>query len=161
MLEIERRFLCRIEDGAALRRAGPTVVIRQAYLTTDDPAVRVRQAGDAYLLTIKSGRGRVRREVEVAVGAVEAEALFEIAGDRRMEKLRHRAGRWEVDVFTGKLAGLLVAEVELDHADEPLPAPPPGVRLLEEVTDERGFTNQRLAAMEEDEARAFVERLAR
>lgn len=159
MLEIERRFLCRITDASALRTAGDVVPIRQAYLTTEGVAVRIRQAGGVHVLTVKAGGGRVRREVEVEVDAARAEALFAMAEGRSMEKRRHRAGRWEVDVFEGRFEGLLVAEVELEHAEEPLPAPPPGVELLEEVTDTPGFTNQRLAAMDEAEARALVARL--
>ena len=156
MVEIERRFLCRVADAGALEGAGRRIVIRQGYLTRDAPAVRIRQKDGEYLLTIKSGGTRVRREVEVAVGREEGEALMAMAGEHRLEKVRHAAGRWEVDVFGGKLAGLVLAEVELEREDEPLPPAPPWLELVREVTDDAAFTNQRLAWLEPAEAARFV-----
>ena len=156
MVEIERRFLCRIVVAGALEGAGRRIMIRQGYLTRDAPAVRIRQKDGEYLLTIKSGAGRVRREVEVAVGPEEGEALMAMAGEHRLEKVRHAAGRWEVDVFGGKLAGLVLAEVELEREDEPLPPAPPWLELVREITDDAAFTNQRLAWLERGEAARFV-----
>lgn len=160
MLEIERVFLCRIEDEAVLRRAGPASIIRQGYLTERDPAVRVRRRDGAWTLTVKSGAGRVRREVEVAIDAARGTALMEMAGERTVEKARRVAGRWEVDVYRGRFDGLVTAEVELEREDEPLPDPPPGVAIGREVTDELRFTNQQLSRLDEDEARALVREVA-
>ncbi|MCA9738795.1 MAG: CYTH domain-containing protein [Gemmatimonadota bacterium] len=156
MHEIERRFLCGPLEGGALARADRVQRIRQGYLTTSGPAVRVRQKDDAFLMTVKAGGGLVRREVEWPIPADVADELFEIAGARVLSKTRHVLGRWEVDVFDGALAGLVVAEVELSAADESLPSPPAGVPLLREVTEEPGLTNQWLAALEPEAARAFV-----
>jgi len=156
MVEIERRFLCRVADAGALEREGRRIAIRQGYLTLGDPTVRVRQMNGGYLLTVKSGSGRVRREVEVAVGAEEGEALMAMAGDHRLEKVRYAVGRWEIDLYGEKLAGLVLAEVELEHEDEPLPGPPPWLDLVREVTDDPDFTNQRLARLGPAEAARFV-----
>lgn len=155
-IEIERRFLCRVVDAAALERAGRRTAIRQGYLTLGDPAVRIRWKDGAYLLTIKSGAGRVRREVEVRVGAEEGGALMEMAGAHRLEKVRYAVGRWEIDVFGGKLDGLVLAEAELHREDERLPDPPACIELLREVTDDGAFTNQRLAQLGAAEAARFV-----
>lgn len=156
MIEIERRFLARVAGPAALRDAQASE-IRQGYLSLDEPAVRIRRRGPGWVLTVKAGRGLVRREVEVEVSAEAGEALMEIAGAHVLEKTRHVLGRWEVDVFTGKLEGLVVAEAELRDADEPLPPAPAGIRLLREITDDGAWTNQRLAALDEVAARALVE----
>ncbi len=155
MPEIERRFLARILEGAALA-AAPTRELEQGYLSAADPAVRVRRAGDDWVLTVKSGRGLVRREVEAPLPPEAGAALLELAGARRISKRRHRLGRWEIDVFQGPLAGLVLAEVELAAADEPLPGPPAAVALIREVTDDGRFVNQVLAALEPAAAAALV-----
>jgi len=156
MVEIERRFLCRVADDAALEREGRRIAIRQGYLTLGEPTVRIRQKDGEYLLTVKSGSGLVRQEVEVAVGPAEGEALMAMAGDHRLEKVRYAVGRWEIDVYREKLAGLVLAEVELEHEDEPLPASPPWLELVREVTEDPAFTNQRLARLGPEEAARFV-----
>ncbi len=155
-LEIERRFLlARIDDGA-MGRARRVLDIRQAYLTRGSPAVRVRESDGAYRMAVKDGEGLVRREVEFAVAAETAAALFEIAGDHVIRKTRYEIGRWEVDVFKGRFEGLLVAEVELESEEEPLPELPSGVEPLCELTGHLGFTNQYLAWLAEAEARTLV-----
>lgn len=92
-------------------------------------------------------------EVDPAAG----EALLQMAADRMVAKVRHRVGRWEIDVFGGSLEGLIAAEVELERPDEPLPRPPPGLRPGPEVTDEGRWTNQALAHLSPERARARVE----
>lgn len=156
MMEIERRFLCRITDLSALHKM-PSSHIRQAYLTTGDPAVRIRERGGEHLMTIKTGRGLVRREVEFPVPSSAAAELLEIAGEHSLEKTRFHLDRWEVDIFEGRLSGLVLAEVELDDIDEPTPPAPPGIELVREVTDEASFTNQALATLEADLIRRIIE----
>jgi CYTH domain-containing protein len=156
MIEIERRFLCLSLEDEALRHAERTT-IRQGYLTEGEPAVRIRQMGGAYLLTIKSGRGLKRHEIELPVEPAAGEALMAMVGERKLEKVRCRIGRWEIDLFQGKLHGLVLAEVELEHEEEPLPPPPPGVHLGREVTDERTFTNQHLAMLDDEAAHRLLE----
>lgn len=158
MTEIERRFLIRITDPAVLQRAEVSS-IRQGYLTSVEPAVRVRESergGELeYTLTIKAGRGVVRQEVEVPVGEEAARTLMGMAEQRVLEKVRHHVGRWDIDVFGGKLTGLILAEVELDHVHEVVPAPA-GLELVREVTDDAAFTNQRLALLSTAEAAALA-----
>ncbi len=159
MIEIERRFLCRVVEPDVLRTASRRAEIRQGYITRGEPAVRIRARDGQYLLTIKAGRGRVRSEVEIGVDEETARALFELAGDRRLEKVRYVIDRWEIDIFRGPLEGLAIAEVELDAPDEPLPPAPPGIALLREVTDDPTFTNQHLAHLTPESARRLVGRL--
>lgn len=155
MLEIERRYLVRLADPGVLPRPDR---IRQGYLTAGEPAVRVRERNGRWTLTVKAGRGVVRREVEVDVPTDRGAALFEMAGERTLEKERHVAGRWEIDVFRGKLDGLVLAEIELADEDEPVPPPPAGLELGREVTLEGEFTNQRLALLSTEAARRIVRR---
>ncbi len=63
-----------------------------------------------------------------------------------VEKVRHLvpvAGRtWEVDVFLGANRGLVIAEVELDHAHEDIDLPP---WIGREVTSDPRYGNSSLA----------------
>ncbi len=156
MIEIERRFLCRVVDDRVLRSA-PSWRISQGYLTVDGPTVRIRQRDDEYILTVKTGQGLVRREVEVSIPPVPGAELMEIAGEYRVEKTRYQLGRWEIDLFRGKLAGLVLAEIELTRVDEEPPPVPAGIQLIREVTVEPTFTNQRLAMLGVEAARRVVE----
>lgn len=156
MIEIERRFLCRVADEGVLRRARRASLIRQGYLTGGEPAVRIRERDGRHTLTVKAGRGRVRREVELPVEPEAGAELLAMAGERRLEKTRYELDRWEVDVFQGKLRGLVLAEIELEREDERLPEPPEGVVLLREVTEEGRFTNQNLAMLGAGEAARLV-----
>lgn len=116
-IEIERKFLV-TGDGW---RSSVThrLDIRQAYLSvTDTSTVRVRLRDSAAFLTIKSaGAGLTRQEFEIAIPFADAEAMLALRTGRVIEKRRHIAPagslRWEIDVFAGDLAGLVIAEIEL------------------------------------------------
>lgn len=155
-LEIERRFLCRIEPGV-LERAEARQEMRQGYLTEDEPSVRVRVVEGRWTLTVKRGTGRVRQEVEAPLPQEAGEALLEMAGRVQLEKTRHVLGRWVVDRYGGPLEGILIAECELWRADEPLPPPPAGLELVREVTDR--LTAHDLARLRAPEARRLVQSL--
>ena len=144
-IEIERKFLV---TGAAWRQ-GEGTPYRQGYLSRDAArTVRVRVAGDAGFLTIKGAtRGAVRAEFEYAIPLADAEALLRLAdGDLIDKRRRHVAFggfTWDVDEFFGANAGLVVAEIELPHADTPFPRPP---WLGREVTDDGRYSNASLSA---------------
>lgn len=155
MIEIERRFLCRVIDPQVLQGVSRWR-ISQGYLTAGTPSIRIRKREDEYILTAKSGRGLIRREVEFPVPSAEGAALFEMTGEHRLDKVRYQIGRWEIDLFEGKLAGLVLAEIELNDATEAIAPVPVGIELSREVTNEPAFTNQRLAALGDSAAARFV-----
>jgi len=146
-LEIERKFL--VTGDAWRRDAIACAELRQGYLAnTATSSVRVRAAGTEGWLSVKAMRaGRSREEFEYAIPLTDALALLdEFTEGAPVEKIRHRVpvGRheFEVDEFQGANHGLVVAEVELDHADEEFPRP----RWLgDEVTDDARYYNFRLA----------------
>lgn len=126
-VEIERRFLVR-EDIRRLCRDGVRIV--QGYLPSDGAhTLRVRLAGTQGTLTMKSRRqGRCREEVEYPIAAETAvELLLQRCDGGLVEKIRYRVCHddlcWEVDVFEGENAGLVIAEVELNHPDQPVSMP--------------------------------------
>lgn len=127
--EIERKFLV-LNDGW---RAGADdgTPFRQGYLVGSQRAsVRVRIEGDQARLNIKSATlGIHRQEYEYPVPPADArEMLATLCAQPLIDKTRYHvpyAGHlWEVDVFACDNAGLVVAEVELASADEPLELPP-------------------------------------
>jgi CYTH domain-containing protein len=148
-IEIERKFLVtRLPDDLDGHPARP---IRQGYLAIEGGGneVRVRQIGDATVLTVKRGGGRTRIEEEIPIEPAAFERLWPLTEGRRVEKVRHLlpAGDaivLELDVYEGDLEGLLVAEVEFaSEADADAWVAPPW--LGAEVTQDERYKNHRLA----------------
>jgi CYTH domain-containing protein len=108
------------------------------------------------VLTCKQGSGIRRREVEEVVSREMADALFDAAGERLVEKVRYQVGSWELDRFRGSLKGLALLEMELDAEEAALPPPPQGVSILREVTDDNQFTSSHVASMTPSEQRSWV-----
>jgi CYTH domain-containing protein len=143
--EIERKFLV---TGDAWRAQASGTRFRQGFLSTDpDRTVRVRVAGARGMLTIK-GRtvGARRPEYEYEIPLDDAEQMLDSLCERPLiEKVRFelRAGAhlWEIDVFEGDNAGLVVAEIELQSEDESFERPD---WLGEEVTDDPRYFNANL-----------------
>lgn len=141
--EIERKFLV---AGEFPREAGVEMV--QAYLgNRPDNTVRVRTERDRAVLTIKGPTcGISRPEFEYAIPLDDARELMKLAVAPPVEKTRyyHRHGNhtWEIDVFGGSNAGLVVAEVELGAEDEEFEKPE---WLGEEVTLDPRYSNSSLS----------------
>lgn len=149
-VEIERKFRVRGTPWQGV----PGRELVQGYLAErDGVVVRVRldrgPDGVVGRLTVKGppvAGGLQRVEVEVDVPEDEARSLLALCGPRVVAKRRHEvehAGHlWEIDVFEGANAGLVVAEIELDAEDEAFVAPP---WLGDEVSHDPRYTNVRLA----------------
>lgn len=146
--EIERKFL--VTDDSW--RNGDILTIkeyRQGYFDTNDPTIRIRIIDkERGRLTVKGGGpGRVRTEEEVDIPVGQARSFMDaFCGDRIVTKkrfvVRHKKHEWEVDVFEGANDGLVLAEVELDKADENFERPD---WIGQEVTDDGRFYNAALA----------------
>ena len=134
-IEIERKFLV---IGEGWRAAAHQVVpMAQGYLNdlavveagAQKASVRVRIEGDAAHLNLKSReRGHTRQEFDYPIPVPEARELLALCVGGLVEKrrhyVRHQGHLWEVDEFLGDSAGLVVAEIELRHADEAFAMPP-------------------------------------
>jgi adenylate cyclase len=157
--EIERRFLVRAPD-ALWSGLGEGHHLRQGYIRNGQPSVRIR-VGEPRgpVLTLKSGKGIRRSEVETVVPLDVAEALFEAAEERVIEKTRWSVGRWELDRFRGPLDGLQLMEIELEEVDEPLPDFPTDIQILHEVTDDKRFVSGHLARMTPGAQRKLVRKV--
>lgn len=126
--EIERKFLVRNESWLSAADGGTR--FRQGYIVGAERAsVRVRIEGEQANLNIKSATLGVRRmEYEYPVPLSDAEEMLDNLCEKpQIEKTRylvpHGDHTWEVDVFEGENAGLVVAEVELADENEPFELP--------------------------------------
>lgn len=145
--EIERKFLVVSSDWRLGADRGRS--FRQAYLAeTDRAAIRVRIIdGTDAVMTIKSAKpGFSRSEYEYKLPLSDAEELTELREGSVLEKTRFRvphAGRtWEVDVYSGENAGLVLAEIELESEAAEVELP---TWIGREVTGDRKFYAARLA----------------
>ncbi len=147
--EVERRFLVdRLPDDL---ESYPSDRLSQGYLAVDPAGaqVRLRRRGYHTLLTIKSGRGLARAEEEFVIDGPRFERLWPATEGRRVEKTRYKLPldgglTLELDVFSGALEGLVMAEVEFDSVEAALAFTPPDW-LRPEVTEDRRYENARLA----------------
>lgn len=146
-IEIERKF--RVVDSAWMSSVSRRRRIRQAYLTKNGRvAIRIRIDGeDRATLTIKTAQPAVlRHEYEYDIPIEDAEELLGLRDGAVIEKTRHEVpiGEvvWEIDVFAGENAGLVIAEVELVNGDQEFCRPS---WVGEEITHDRRFYNADLA----------------
>ena len=153
-VEIERKFLLANDDWRSAAHA--VIEMAQGYLNDaeavtlgrQNTSVRVRLEGDEARLNIKSRElGASRQEFDYVIPVDDARALLALCVGVRVHKRRHLvnvgAHLWEIDEFLGDNAGLVVAEVELESADQPFDKPDwAGM----EVTDEPRYYNLALAS---------------
>ena len=147
-VEIERKFL--VGDPSLEFLVGvPGMAIDQGYLSLDaDRTVRVRRASDRGFLTIKGrGLGISRAEFEYEIPIGDVGGLLSLCVGSIVTKTRYRvpAGHglaFEVDVFGGDNAGLVVAELELPSENAPFARPD---WLGREVSHDPSYLNANLA----------------
>ncbi len=145
-MEIERKFLVNTSLWEQLQKPEPSRIV-QGYLSDDaNCTVRVRIKKDKGFITIKGkSQGISRSEYEFPVPVAEAEKMIEEFCEKKISKDRYEIPfgnhLWEVDVFHGKLAPLIVAEIELKSEDETFDLPE---WIGKEVSDDVEYYNSRL-----------------
>ncbi len=146
MLEIERKFLVKNTVRAVLNEKQP-IRIAQCYLVNEKfKSVRIRIADNSAFLTIKNAAsGITRKEFEYEIPRNEAEDIVQTFDLKVLRKQRyqimHNSKLWEVDVFGGRLQGLVLAEIELNAEDEKIQLPE-WIDL--EVTHDASYLNANL-----------------
>ena len=126
--EIERKFLVVNDNWKA--GVESRADLKQGYLASQPNAtVRVRIAEGRAQLNIKGPtRGISRSEYEYEIPSREAEEILEQLADGAViekERFKVRCGGhvWDLDVFKGDNAGLVIAEVELANEEESFEMP--------------------------------------
>ena len=144
MKEIERKFLVNdlsIIDDCFFDE------IRQSYLFNElDKSLRIRIKNEKAFLTIKGGQNGISRdEFEFQIPLIEAKEMIRVFDLKELVKKRYYKSddllTWEIDVFQGKLSGLVVAEIELPSENFNFEIPD---WLGKEVTFDRTYLNAEL-----------------
>ena len=146
-IEIERKFL--LASDAWRREVSESRRLVQGYLMRGtDTAIRVRIQGRTAMLNVKhtnDGINRLEYEYEIPLGDAH-ELLERVALRPLIDKTRHHVREgdhlWEIDEFHGENAGLVIAEIELAHADEAFNKP---AWLGEEVSADVRYYNSSLS----------------
>ncbi|MBI3561361.1 MAG: CYTH domain-containing protein [Gammaproteobacteria bacterium] len=148
-VEIERKFLVQ-NNHWRLSADGGTRFIQGYLLGAKHASVRVRIEGPAALLNIKSATlGMRRQEYEYTIPMDDARAMLkDLCEQPLIEKIRyrvsHQSTHWEVDVFEGDNAGLIVAEIELHDEQQAIVLPP---WVGKEVTADPRYYNVNLVKL--------------
>ena len=124
-MEIERKFL--IKELPDLSQYS-YVDIEQGYLSTQ-PVLRIRKKNDKYILTYKGAGLMAREEIEADLTKEAYDHLKEKIDGHLISKRRYLIPldpyTIELDVFSGHMTGLIMAEVEFpDIASADSFAPP-------------------------------------
>lgn len=145
--EIERKFLVR-ETSFLSGRQGERIV--QGYVAKEPGAMttRIRVRAERAYITLKGPRvGLARDEFEYLIPVEDAlQMLSCYCAGRTVSKTRFlidfSAQTFEVDVFEGRHAGLVIAEIELDTEEAQVSLPP---WIGREVSDDPCYGNFALA----------------
>ena len=149
-IEIERKFL--VKDPSIIQQAESFDEITQGYFLTEKGiSIRIRLKNKQAFLCIKGrvemDNGLIRNEFEYEIPFEDGDfMLHKFCGARVVSKKRYfliqNELRWEIDVFAGRHAPLIIAEVELPSETTPMSHPD---WLGEELTHLPQYTNQYLA----------------
>jgi CYTH domain-containing protein len=128
-IEIERKFLVTNDEWRQL--VVRSVRLRDGLIAAyKDRKVRLRIAGDELAtVAIKGPRiGIAQAEFEYEIPIADAERMLStVCQDDTLEKERFfvgdAGGTWHVDVYSGILEGIVIAEIELKHESQELILP--------------------------------------
>ena len=145
-MEIERKFLVKKQLWEAFEKPSPNRIVQAYLLNSAEKTVRIRIKGTKGYLTIKGPtHGLSRAEFEYEIPLIDAEELISTFAEKVIEKFRYEISfknhLWEVDVFTGKLDGLYLAEIELNSEEEHFELPE---WVGEEVSTDPNYYNSNL-----------------
>jgi CYTH domain-containing protein len=146
--EIERKFLLKRFPPGLKKFPHDTIV--QGYLAVGRGGlqVRLRKKGFVRSLTFKQGTKGAREEREIRLSVDQFDALWPATAGRRLTKVRYDVpwkGRTiEIDIYRGRLAGLVVAEVEFDDERSCAAFVPPDW-IGRDVTGKPKYSNVALA----------------
>lgn len=145
--EIERKFLVKSKEFKV--QANRHYKIIQGFLNKDKyRTVRVRLKDDKGFITVKgisSKDGLSRLEWEKEIDYLDAKDLLDLCETPLLRKMRYEIfyeGKlFEVDEFHKEHEGLIIAEIELNNAEEVFKKPN---WLGEEVTGNKAYYNSQL-----------------
>ena len=145
-IEIERKFLSR-RKSLFLRPIYILKCFKRIYVLNLKETIRVRISDDRAFLTIKGAMSGISRcEFEYEIPEKDARELLKLAVSNPVEKVRKiiyvDGKKWEVDFFGGVNSGLVLAEIELENADERVILPK---WVEKEVSGDKRYYNSQLS----------------
>ncbi|MCE2711329.1 MAG: CYTH domain-containing protein [Cryomorphaceae bacterium] len=146
MQEIERKFTVDHEKWALIPKPLPQRIVQGYLVREPEKTIRIRTKGSKGYLTIKGKTtGISREEFEYEIPFSEAEQLLTHFAEKVLIKdrfeIKLEQHLWDVDVFHGKLEGLIIAELELQREDETFSIPE---WIKEDVSDNPNYYNSNL-----------------
>lgn len=141
--EVEYKYLVDKAKWETIEKPSPELIV-QGFLRRDkDLVIRIRIKGTKGYLTIKGKTtGITRTEFEYEIPLSDAMELLENFTDKQIRKYRyeieHQGMTWEVDVFEGKLEGLILAELEVESEATIFSKPP---WVTDNVSDDPNYYN--------------------
>ena len=147
--EIERKFIVRQMPENLSQYSH--VEIAQGYLAIapDGVQVRLRKAGEKRTLTFKRNDRGSREEREIELTPEQFDVLWPATAAKRLTKTRYDVPfepyTIEIDVYTGRHQGLVVAEVEFADEAAAKSFQPPSW-LGSDVSHHPRYSNQLLAS---------------
>ena len=149
-MEIERKFT--VSKLPANLETYPFHIIEQAYLNTA-PVIRVRRQDDSFYMTYKGSGMLAREEYNLPLDQASYEHLKAKADGNIISKKRYLIPienrpdlTIELDVFEGKFAGLMLAEVEFSSEEDAIAFQPPSW-FTKDVTLSGEYQNSRLSKL--------------
>lgn len=158
-IEIERKFLI---YNLPSEQPVKSYKIKQGYIAREGSnSVRIREKDGQYILSIKTTHiDGGRNELEYNISSEEGGVLFSSINHDVIEKTRNlyeiNGLTWEVDVFSGRNKGLIIAEIELEDINQLIDFPS---WVGPEVTELSKFYNAKLAYRPFDQWRVSYEAL--
>lgn len=156
-MEVEQKYQVKeVPDVSGCEK----LEMEQGYLCTD-PVVRIRKSNDSYILTYKSKVGiepsdiaaQINQEVELPLTEQAYLHLRDKVDGHLITKTRYKVPlpdghTGELDVFHGRLDGLVFVEVEFEQEAEIMTFQPPKW-FGENVSRDRRYSNSFLSSCED------------
>lgn len=148
-MEIERKWRAQSPDILKVIRDLPAQNILQSYVITRPGELRIRSDGSTYWLTAKSDGDLVREEFEIEIPAWLFDQLFATT-THQIQKRRYRVDIndqiWEIDVYDGRLNGLIIIEAECNTESRATALQPPAeFGTCTDVTHDPSYKNKVIA----------------
>lgn len=146
--EIERKFLLKRLPSRLTSYRHEEIVQGYLAVARGGVQVRLRKKGRLHSLTYKRSRKGGREEREIRLSRAQFDALWPGTEGRRLSKIRYdipwRKHLIEVDIYTGRHNGVVVAEVEFPDEDSCREFVPPDW-IGRDVTGEARYSNVLMA----------------
>ncbi len=140
-MEIEKKYLVNLKE--INYKGYPYHQLEQGYLCTN-PVVRIRKEDENYYLTYKGKGKMVREEYNLPLTEESYHHLKEKSDGALICKTRYLIPydkyTIELDIFSGNMTGLVMAEVEFDSVEEAENFNPPSW-FTKEVTNDSAYHN--------------------